>query len=330
MKISKYLAAAVTAMAIVMAAVVPAAAAPAPGKHRIAFVNVGGEGPNVGNVAAFRDGMRELGYIEGRNLEIEFRWGNNNPSALPALVSELLATKPAVIVSTGGPPTIKAVKAATSTIPVVFITGDPLVEGIVTSLARPGGNLTGFSVLANNLDPKRLELLRQLLPRAKRLAMISNPDRPSAEANVRIVVEAAKGLGFEVQQWEVRDAAELTRALPQIAEAKVDALFIGADPVLGFERERIVAFARANRLPGVYFWKEFAELGGLTSFGTSLPEIYRRAAMYVDKILKGAKPGELPIELPTKFELVVNRTAAKELGIEIPKSLLQRADVVIK
>ena len=190
------------AMAIVTVAVVvtatAASAAPAPGQHRIAFVNVGGEGPTVGYVAAFRDGLRELGYFEGRNLEIEFRWGNNNPSALPALVSELIATKPAVIVSTGGPPTIKAVKAATSTIPVVFITGDPLVEGIVTSLARPGANLTGFSVLGNNLDPKRLELLRQFLPRARRLATIWNPDQPSVEANVRVAVEAAKELGIEI------------------------------------------------------------------------------------------------------------------------------------
>ncbi len=306
-----------------------AAGQPAPGKHVVGFINSGPPGPNAKNVAAFRAGMAELGYVEGRNLEIVFRWADQRADQLPGLASELVGIKPEVIMSTGGAPTVRAVKAATATIPIVFITGNPIAEQVVPSLARPGRNLTGFAVLAGDLEAKRLEMLKLLLPRAKRIAVVWNPAQPYVEDIVRGVEEAARRLDMTLIQWKARNRQELELAFAEIAEAKADALFVVADPVLGFERDRIVNFATRNHLPGIYFWREFAEIGGLASYGTNLAEIYRRAATYVDKILKGAKPGDLPIEQPTTFELVINRATAKALGITIPSSVLQRADEVI-
>jgi putative ABC transport system substrate-binding protein len=306
-----------------------ASAQPAPGKHLVGFLNLGPPGPNAKNVAAFRAGLADLGYVEGRNLEIAFRWADQKADRLPALASELVALKPAVIVSTGGPPTVHALKEATATIPVVFITGDPVTEKIVPNLARPGGNLTGLSVLAGELEAKRLEMLKLMLPRTKHVAIIWNPAQPYADAVMQGVEAGARRLGLTLLPWKATNPKELDAAFAGIAEAKADALFIVSDPFLGFERERIVKFATANRLPGIYFWREFAEIGGLASYGTNLAAAYRRVATYVDKILKGARPGDLPIEQPTTFELVINRTTAKSLGITIPPTLLQRADDVI-
>ena len=307
-----------------------AAGQPAPGRHVIGFINSGPPGPNAKNVAALRAGLADLGYVEGRNLEIVFRWGEQKIDQLPVLANELVALKPELIVSTGGPPVVRAVKAATSTIPVVFITGDPVTEQIVPNLARPGGNLTGLSVLAGELEAKRLEMLRLMLPHARRIAVIWNPAQPYAEGILRSVEAAARRLDMTLLPWKATDRAELELAFAGIAEAKADALFIVSDPVLGFERDRIVNFATRNHLPGIYFWREFAEIGGLASYGTNLTAAYRRVATYVDKVLKGAKPGDLPIEQPTIFELVINRTTAKALGIAIPQSVLQRADDVIE
>lgn len=298
--------------------------------RRIAFVNSGPAAPNAVNVAAFKAGLVDHGYIEGRNIIVDFRWGDQNAEQLPALVSELLAMKPDVIVSTGGPATVRAVKAATSTVPVVFITGDPVAEGIVTNLARPAGNLTGLAVLAQELDPKRLEMLLRIVPRAKRVAVIWNPTHPFAEAYFKDLEVAGKKLGLTLLAWKVRSREELEVAFPKIATAKTDALFILSDPMLGYERARIVTFAKASRLPAIYFWREFTQIGGLASYGTNLAEAYRRAASYVDNILKGARPGELAIEQPTKFELIINMKAAKELGIPISQSLLLATDEVIQ
>lgn len=298
--------------------------------HRIGFINVGPAAPNASNVEAFRTGLRELGYVEGRNIVIDFRWGDQKVEALPVLVNELLNLKPEVILSSGGLPTILAVKAATNTLPVVFITGDPVAEGIVPSLARPGGNLTGFAVLAEELELKRLELLKQVLPKATRIAVVWNPAQRFADRTLKDFTATARRMGMATQVWEARDARELDEALTAISAAQVDALAVLPDPVLGFERARIVEFATKNRLPGVYFWREFVQIGGLMSYGTSLTAIYRRAATYVDKILKGAKPGDLPIEQPTTFELVINLKTAKALGLTIADSLLTRADEVIR
>ena len=227
-------------------------------------------------------------------------------------MNEVLVAKPKVIISTGGPVTIGAVKAATTSVPVVFVSGDPVAEKIVSNFARPGGNLTGFAVLAGDLEAKRLQVLRELLPRAKRIAVVFfGPTQVSIEPIVQGVEVAAKQLDFTLVPCEVRNPSELDVAFAEIAKAKVDALFVVADPVLGFERARIVAFARQNQLPAIYFWREFVEIGGSGSYGTNLSDVYRRIGGYVDKILKGEKPGDLPIEQPTKFELVVNREAAR-------------------
>ena len=297
---------------------------------RIGFVNVGPANRNEENISAFRAGLRELGYVEGRNVVVDYRWADGKVDRLPGLVGELLALKPGVIVSTGGLPTILAVKAATTAVPIVFITGDPIAEGIVPSLARPGSNLTGLAVLAEEVDLKRLELLREALPKARTIAVIWNPAQRFSDRTLKSFTAAAQGMGLSIRAWEARDARELDEALNAIAMAKADALVVLPDPVLGFARVRIVDFALKARLPGIYFWREFAQIGGLLSYGTNLAATYRRSATYVDKILKGAKPGEIPVELPTTFELVVNLNTAKALGITIPTSLLSRADVVIQ
>jgi putative tryptophan/tyrosine transport system substrate-binding protein len=302
---------------------------PAPGMHRIAFVNSGPAAANANNFAAFRLGLAELGYIEGRNLVLDVRWADQKVDMLPRLINELLDLKPDVIVSTGGPATARAVKNATTTVPIVFITGNPVAEMIVPNLARPGGNATGFSLLAGDLEAKRLELLRQIVPGAKRVALIWNPTQPYVEGIFKSTEAAAGRLGMTLLPWKARNRAELEQSFAEIVAAKADALFVISDPVLGFERARIVEFAAANRLPGIYFWREFTEIGGLASYGTNLAAVYGRSATYVDQILRGAKPGDLPIQQPTTFEFVINATSAKALGITLPRAVRQRADEVI-
>ena len=302
----------------------------APGVHRIGFINVGSAAANATNVAAFRAGLADLGYVEGGNLTVDYRWGDSRPERLAGLVDELLRLKPELVVSTGGQQTVLALKAATTTVPVVFITGDPVGEKLVSSLSRPAGNLTGLAVVSNNLEGKRLELLKQALPGVKRVAILWNPANPAMADPMQDVQSSARLLGMTLVVVEARTPGELDAALSAIQAANVDAMYVIGDPVLGFERQRIVDFASKNRLPGIYFWREFARDGGLMSFGTSLTATYRRAATYVDKILKGAQPGDLPIEQPTKFELVINARTAKALGITIPQPVLLRADEVIQ
>jgi putative ABC transport system substrate-binding protein len=308
----------------------PAAAQPAPGNHRVAFINVGPAAPNAANVAGFRAGMAELGYVEGRNLAIDFRWAEGRAEELPRLLSEAFAARPGVVVSTGGPPTARAVKNSGTSLPVVFITGNPVAEGLVRDLARPGANFTGFALLAGDLEAKRLEMLRQLLPAAKRVAVIWNPAAPAIDGIIRGVEQAGERLGFTLLMFKARNKAELDAAFREIPAARTDALFVVADPVLGFERAAIVEFANRQRMPGIYFWREFAEAGGLASYGTNLAAVYRRAAAYVDRILKGAQPGDLPVEQPTTFELALNLKTARALGIAIPEAVRLRADSVIE
>jgi len=306
------------------------AAQPAPGMHRIAYVNVGPEAPNASNVAAFREGLRELGYIEGRNLVIDFRWGDGRVERLPGLIRDLLELKPDLILSGGGQPTILAVKAATTSVPVVFITGDPVAEGVVASLAHPGGNLTGFAALAQDLEGKRLEMLRELLPGAKRIALIWNPATPASVKSKQAAEATALRLGLSVVWFEARNPAELQKTLAAIPADGLDAMMLLADPVLGFQRPQILAAAAQRRLPAVYFWREFVVEGGLMSYGTNLTAVYRHAARYADKIFHGAKPSDLPIEQPATFELVINVNTAKALGVTVPQSLLLRADEIIR
>jgi putative ABC transport system substrate-binding protein len=246
------------------------------------------------------------------------------------LIQELLALKPELVISAGGQPTILAVKAATSNLPVIFITGDPVAEGIVSSLSRPGGNLTGLALLAQDLEGKRLEQLREMLPGAKRIALIWNPASPASAKPRQEAQDAALRLGLSVQWFEARNPPELQAVLATIPAQRVDAVMLLADPVLGFEREKILAFAAQHRLPAMYFWREFVVEGGLMSYGASLTGVFRRAAHYVDKILRGARPTDLPIEQPAAFELVVNVNTARTLGLTVPQSLLLRADEIIR
>jgi putative tryptophan/tyrosine transport system substrate-binding protein len=307
----------------------PAAIAQAPPRiRRIAFINLGPEKANLPNVAAFREGLRELGYVEGRDVVVDYFWADNKVDQLPALVADVLATRPDVILSTGGPPTIRAVKQATSSVPVVFISGDPIAENLVASLARPTGNVTGLAVLHSSIDAKRIELLHEILPKAKTAALLWNPETPGSIPARDAAVIAASRAGITLEWYVARNESEFKAALAAIAARRVDALLVMSDPVLGFWRQRIVEFASSNRIPGIYFWREFVQDGGLISYGTTLTASYRRSAAYIDRIFKGAKPADLPIELPTTFETVVNLRTAKALGIEFPKSVLVAADVV--
>jgi putative ABC transport system substrate-binding protein len=279
---------------------------------------------------AFRKGLGDLGYAEGQNIAIEYRWANWNPDRLAAFAADLVRLKMEVIVSTGGGAPALAAKDATRVIPIVFIAGDPVGIGLVPSLSRPGGNLTGINNSTSELNAKRLDLLKQAVPWASRVGVLANPGPPAYRPARKDMEEAAQPLGMRLHIREVRSPNELENAFSVMAKDRIDALLVVSDAMLFAQRGRIVDFAAKARLPGIYEWREFAEAGGLMSYGTDLAEIYRRASTYVDKILKGAKPADLPIEQPTKFELVINLKTAKALGLTVPQSILIRADEVIR
>ena len=278
---------------------------------------------------AFRQGLRELGYVEGQNISIEYRWADWKPDRIPALAEEMVRLKVDVIVSTPGGPTALAVKKSVRTIPIVFTSGDPVGAGLVASLDRPGGNLTGVSILTTELNAKRLELLKQAIPGVTRVAVLVNP-LLATKATLKDVEGAARALRVKLQVLEVRDPQELDDAFSAMKRERADALLVLSDPMFFAQRERIIGLAAKHRLPGMFEWREFAEAGGLLSYGTNVAEMYRRLATYVDKILKGAKPADLPVEQPTKFELVINLKTAKALGLKIPQSFFLRADHVIQ
>ena len=289
--------------------------------------------PNLHLSEAFRQGLRDLGYVEGRNVVIEYRDAEGKFERLPALAAELVALKVDVIVAPSTPAALAA-RQATKTIPVIFAAlGDPVTSGLVTSLARPGGNVTGVSFLSPELVGKRLERLTQAVPGAGRVAVLWQPgDVPESTAkDLRTEAEvAARALGVRLQVVEARGPTDFDRAFSEMTKAHVDALSVLTSAMLFTERGRLVALAAKHRLPAVYPWREGADAGGLMSYGPNLPDLYRRAATYVDKILKGAKPGDLPVEQPTKFELVINMKTAKALGLTIPQSLLVGADQLIE
>ena len=289
--------------------------------------------PNLHLSEAFRQGLRDLGYVEGRNVVIEYRDAEGKFERFPALAAELVALKVDVIVAASTPAALAA-RQATKTIPVIFVAlGDPVTSGLVTSLARPGGNVTGVSFLSPELVGKRLELLTQAVPGVGRIAVLWQPgDVPESTAkDLRTEAEvAARALGVRLQVVEARGPADFDRAFSAMTKAHVDALSVLPSAMLFSERGRLVDLAAKYRLPAVYPWREGADAGGLMSYGPNLPDLYRRAATYVDKILKGAKPADLPVEQPTKFELVINMKTAKALGLTIPQTLLQRADQVIQ
>jgi len=282
---------------------------------------------------AFRQGLRDLGYVEGRNLVIEIRSAEGKLERLPALAAELVALKVDVIVA-GGTPAALAAKQATTTLPIVVsAAGDPVTSGLVTSLARPGGNVTGLSMLSPDLVGKCLEQLKQAVPGVSRVAVLWQPGAVPERTEKDILQGAevaARALGVQLQFVEARGPEEFDRAFSEIIRVRAGALTVLPSSMFISERRRLVDLAAKNRLPAVYSVREFVDAGSFMAYGPNLPDLNRRAATYVDRILKGAKPGDLPIEQPTKFELVINLKTAKALGLTIPQSLLQRADQVIE
>jgi putative ABC transport system substrate-binding protein len=279
----------------------------------------------------FRQGLRDLGYIEGKNVQLEVRWGEGKLERLPVLAAELVGLKVDVIVAVTSP-SVMAAKQATQTIPIVMpLSSDPVADGLVKSLARPGGNITGLSLMTPDVGAKRLQLLKEVFPKpARPVAVLWNPDYIGMAARFRQAQRAGSTIGMDVRSVEVRDSRELERALEALDRERPDALVLLADPLTLSQRLRIVEFAAEERLPAIYEVSQFVEAGGLMSYGPDVDELVRRSATYVDKILKGAKPGDLPIEQPTKFELVINLKTAKALGISIPQSVLLQADRVIQ
>jgi ABC-type uncharacterized transport system substrate-binding protein len=281
-------------------------------------------------IEALRGGLRELGYVEGQNLLLEIRSAEGRPDRLPGLAAEILSTRPDVLV-TAGSEAILALKRATDVIPIIMATVmDPVALGITPSLAKPGGNLTGLAIMSLELTSKRLQLLKEAFPRLSRVAVLWNPDNPGNAHVLKEVETAAQALGLSWQGFAVQRPDKLVGTFEAVVGAQCNGILAIEDSVLFSHLSRIVESAARSRLPAMYAFRQFADAGGLMSYGPNTPDSYRRAAVYVDKILKGAKPGDLPIEQPTKFELVINMKTAKALGLTIPQSLLVRADEIIQ
>ncbi|HEV2055924.1 MAG TPA: ABC transporter substrate-binding protein [Methylomirabilota bacterium] len=313
-----------------LAAPLPAEAQQAAKVPRIGFLGNSTAALEANLVGPFREGLRDLGYVEGRNILIEYRWAEGQYERFPALIAELIALKVDVIVTAGTPASL-AVRKATTAIPLVFAAvGDPISVGLVASLARPGGNSTGLTAIAPELEGKRLELLREVVPKLSYIAVLWNPDNPFHAGSLKEARAAAQVLGIKVQPLGVRVSEDFPAAFAAILKERPGALLVLADRLFLHNRARIVDFEAKHRLPGVYAYRELVEAGGLMSYGPSYADMHRRAAYYVDKILKGAKPADLPVEQPTKFELMINLKAAKALGLKIPPSVLQRADQIIQ
>src|SRR5438477_9705202 len=299
---------------------------------RIGFLHSASpEGVGDVHLQAFRDGLRELGYVEGKNLQLELRWGEGKLERLPALAAELVVAKVDIIVAVTSP-SVAAADQATRTIPIVMpLSSDPVGNGLVASLAHPGGNITGLSQMAPELGEKRIQLLKEMFPKVSHpMAVLWNPAYIGMRARFEQAQVAAPAVGLTVRSLEVRDTRELDAAFQAILREHPEALLLLVDPFTISQRRRIVEFAAEQRLPAIYESGDFVEVGGLISYGPNISDQFRRAATYVDKILRGAKPADLPIEQPTKFELEINMSAAKALGIQFPDSILLRADKVIE
>ena len=311
----------------VLAAPLAAAAQQPPGKAaRIGFL---GDVPSFLD-EAFRQALRELGYVEGQNIRIEHRAPEWKYERLPGLAADLVRLKVDVIV-TASPAATEAAKRATHTIPIVFtVSGDPVAEGFVTSLARPGGNLTGLATIGPELVGKQLEMLRAVAPKVSRVAVLQNPNNPGHARGLQQAEGAAQALGVQLEILGARTPSEIDAAFAAMSSQRAGGVLVLRDAMFRAQRAQIVALAAKSRLPTIYGFREQAEAGGLMAYGASVPQLYRRAATYVDRILKGAKPADLPVEQPTKFELVINLKTAKKLGLTIPSSLLLQADVVIQ
>jgi putative ABC transport system substrate-binding protein len=297
----------------------------------IGVLHTGSPGPSSEPfMAAFRQGLSEADYVEGQNVAIEYRWAEGHYDRLPALAADLVDRKVDLIMASS-PPSALAAKNATSTIPIVFRGGaDTVGDGLVASLARPGGNLTGVSFLVDELTTKRLELLSELVPRAEVIALLVNPNNAAAERVIRDMQETARTKGLQLHVLKARSEGEIDTAFASLVQLHAGALVVGGDPFLSSRRAQLVALASRYAVPSIYAWREFAASGGLISYGASLTLAFRLVGHYAGKVLKGAKPADLPVEQPTRFELVINLKAAKALGLEVPASLLARANEVIE
>jgi putative ABC transport system substrate-binding protein len=281
-------------------------------------------------IGPFREGLRDLGYLEGKDIVIEWRWAEGKYDRFPALIAELIASNVELIVTAGTPATI-ALKKATTTLPLVMIAvGDPVGTGLIASLAHPGGNLTGLTSISPELDGKRLELLKEVVPKISHVAVLWNPSSPLQVVAEKETQAAAKGMRIKVLSLGVQTGEQLGEAFATIRRERAGGLLVLADRLFLHHRARIMDFATQNRLPGVHAYVELVEAGGLMSYGPSYAGMHRRAAYFVDRILKGTKPADLPVEAPAKFELVVNLKAAKKIGVTVPPNVLYRADRVIK
>jgi putative tryptophan/tyrosine transport system substrate-binding protein len=296
----------------------------------IGFLGGGSSGPFAPFVAAFQEGLSENGYVEGQNVAVEYRWAEGRYDQLPAMAADLVDRKVDVIAAAGGTPSALAAKNATSTIPIVFLVADPLASGLVTSLARPDGNLTGVDMFTLELMAKRLELLSELVPQARVIAVLVNPSTPITEGYIRNAQEAASAKGVQLQILKASAETEIDAAFVSLVQLNIGALIVVADPFLDGRREQLVTLAARDAVPVIYALREFALAGGLISYGVCFTATFRQAGIFAGKILKGAKPADLPVEQPTKFELVVNFKTAKALGLTVPQTILARADEVIE
>ena len=297
----------------------------------IGFMSGRSPAESAGAVAAFRRGLAEGGYVEGRNVAIEYRWANGHYDRLPSLAAELVGRAVAVLAATGGSVSGLAAKAATTTIPIVFSSGgDAIKLGLVPSLNRPGGNVTGVNLVFGALGPKRLGLLHELIPNATTIAMLVNLDYPSGAAEVQDMQAAARTLGMTVGVFNTPREQDIEPAFTALSGQKPAGLLVADDSFLAGQRDRIVPLAARHKLPAIYYVRDFVDVGGLMSYGPDIEDAYRLVGVYTARILKGERPGDLPVLQPTKFDLVINLKTARALGIEIPPTLLARADEVIE
>jgi ABC-type uncharacterized transport system substrate-binding protein len=322
-------------VAVMLLALAVTAEAQQPAKvPRIGYLSIGDPASESTRSEAIRLALRELGYIEGQNIAIDYRYGEGKQDRFPEVAAELVRLKVDIIVVAGGSPVIRPAMNATKTIPIVMVGpgGDPVEAGYVESLARPGGNVTGLTNLSRELGGKRLELFKEAVPKLARVAVLYDPAIPATAREVKEVLPAvARALGLTIQPWEIRAADGFEKVFAALSKQRPDGLYVpGGGQVITANRKRIAGFALKSRLPSMYNNRESVDAGGLMSYGADLAEGYRRVAYYVDRILKGAKPADLPVEQPTKFELVINLKTAKQIGVTIPQSVLYRADKVIK
>jgi putative ABC transport system substrate-binding protein len=297
----------------------------------IGFLSGRAPGEAAGVVTAFRNGLNETGFAEGRNVTIEYRWAERRYDRLPKFVTDLIRRQVEVIVATGGDASPLAAKAATSTIPIIFITGrDPVELGLVPRINRPGGNMTGVTLFALELEGKRLGLLHELVPQASLIAVVINPNAALFDHQSRSIVAAARALGLRTQLFPVNNEQAIDAAFASAAELRAGAIFVATDPYLNGRQNQLIGLARRHSLPAIFSFRESVAVGGLVSYGTSFAEAYRNVGNYAGRILKGEKPADLPVVQPTKFELVINLKTANALGLEVPPMLLARADEVIE